>query len=69
MKRLLGLLLQMESNVEKYNELETKETNKDVEIEKKVVMVKIIINHMEINEIMKDLLDKEMENIIKNGEA
>ena len=69
MKKLLGLLLQMESNVEKYNELETKETNKDVEIEKKVVMVKMMINHMEINEIMKDLLDKEMENIMKDGEA
>lgn len=69
MKKLLGLLIQMESNVEKYNELETKETNKDVEIEKKVVMVKMIINHMEINEIMKDLLDKEMENIMKDGEA
>ena len=69
MKKLLGLLLQMESNVEKYNELETKETNKDVEIEKKVVMVKMMINHMEINEIMKDLLDKEMENIKKDGEA
>ena len=69
MKKLLGLLLQMESNVEKYNELETKETNKDSEMEKKVLMVKMMINHMEINELMKDLLDKEMENIMKDGEA
>ena len=69
MKKLLGLLLQMESNVEKYNELETKETNKDSEMEKKVLMVKMMINHMEINELMKDLLDKEMENILKDGEA
>lgn len=67
MEKILGLLKQMEGDVEEYIELQNKENEKIV-TEKVILVTKIMIKHMEIYEEMKKIVEKETEKM-KDGEA
>ena len=65
MEKILGLLIQMEDDVKNYIKLENREENEEIEIEKIILVTRIMIKHIELYEEMKKIMKK----VNENGEA